>query len=125
MTDPLDFFFNKLAGNNHNQNKILQRGQTINQKLDMVYSLSESINCRLGAEQYTTALNPGARNTLSFLDADLTFRSKNGKRDFSLIATNILNANDYQPISLQSNVIDLYNYNLRPSSILLKLTLKF
>lgn len=118
-------FLNKLVGSNGNQNKILQRGQTINQKLDMVYGLSEYVNCRLGVEQFATTLNPNAHYSLTFLDADLTFRSKNGKKDFSLIATNILNANDYQPIWLQSNVIDLYNYNLRPSSILLKFTYKF
>jgi hypothetical protein len=118
-------FINKLSGSNENKIEILQRGQTNNQKLDLVYSLSESINCRLGAEKFTTTLSPNAHNDLTFLDADLTFRSKDGKRDFSLIATNILNANDYQPISLQSNIIDLYNYNLRPSSISLKFNLKF
>ena len=91
----------------------------------MFYSLSESINCRLGAEKFSTTLNHKACNGLTFLDGDLTFRSKNGKIDFSIIATNILNANDYQPISLQSNVIDLYNYNIRPSSILLKFTCNF
>jgi len=117
------FFINKLARSN--ENEILQRGQIINQKLDMVYSLSESINCRLGAENFSTTLNHKACNGLTFLDGDLTFRSKNGKIDFSIIATNILNANDYQPISLQSNVVDLYNYNIRPSSILLKFTCNF
>jgi hypothetical protein len=118
-------FINKLAGSNENKIEILQKGQTINQKLDLVYSFSESINCRLGAEKFTTTLNPTAHNDLTFLDANLTFRSKNGKRDFSLMATNILNVNDYQPISLKSNIIDLYNYNLRPSSISLKFNLKF
>jgi len=115
-----NYFENKPLVNNSMQNTESQSGQSFLQKFGVNYNLNVFNSFKIGGEYYYSKLPSNTANKLLFMDAGWYYRSKNGKNDFSVSINNILNAGNYQQVSLNSNIIEVNEYKIRPASLVIK-----
>jgi hypothetical protein len=102
------------------QNTESQSGQSFLQKFGVNYNLNVFNSFKIGGEYYYSKLPSNTANKLLFLDAGWYYRSKNGRNDFSVSINNILNEGNYKQVSLNSNIIEVNEYKIRPSSLVIK-----
>jgi hypothetical protein len=115
-----NFFTNSPLINNSAQKAASQFGQNYLQKFDVNYSINEYNSFKVGSEYYYSKLPNNTANNLLFIDIGWTYRSKSGKNDLTFSISNILNEEKYKQVALNSNIIEVHEYNIRPSSLIIK-----